>query len=105
MMNIFRSKTLTKILPFLTARVHYLCTCRLQPDCSSTVVLERDVISVILKLYYKQHVIDNQYAKYEHPLIGLKMKVESVRQIFKSTVWYDLDLWLLRQICDLNPSL
>ena len=38
-------------------------------------------------------------------LIGLKMKVESVRQIFKFTVWYDIDLWLSRQICDLNPSL
>ena len=30
-MNIFRSKILTKILPFLTARYTILCTCRLQP--------------------------------------------------------------------------
>ena len=36
-MNIFRSKILTKILPFLTARYTILCTPRLQPpldDCA-----------------------------------------------------------------------
>ena len=36
-MNIFRSKTLNKILPFLTARCIILCARRLQPprdDCA-----------------------------------------------------------------------
>ena len=37
-MNIFRSKKVTKILPFLTARYTFLCTRRLQPPCNDFAV-------------------------------------------------------------------
>ena len=36
--DVFRSKKLTKILPFLTARYTILCTHRLQPQCDDCAV-------------------------------------------------------------------
>ena len=49
MKNIFRSKILTKIFPFLTARCTILCPLRLQPTCNDCFIPVQWFSSVFIK--------------------------------------------------------